>query len=141
MTHQQEAMKSTRVFLIFLSSAFNLLGTEPEQKKPYCYYSCLDGIIGAPPYWCVSSSISIGLPSPYGLGIGFAPIEFWGYFSKENPGIIGLLLLHLYYVPYANWHESGYAKKIIYSYFSKTFAAEGFMGGRTRTVFKVWDWN
>lgn len=124
-------MKKFLCFIVLITALMLRIGeAKIEQKRPWFHCSYLDGTIGVPPYWSLGCvRLAMGLPPPYGFGVGLTPMEFFGWFSTEQRGIIGLWLLNLYYVPYANWHESGYSTRIIYAYFSKPLAQEGFMGG------------
>jgi hypothetical protein len=94
--------------------------TTVYRTKGWYRVDCLTIAAGWPPVGAEVAGIAVGLPPPFGLGIGlrFADAQI----QPDNPGG-GLFALSGYYVAHAAWDDRNQARQVTY--------AEGLVGVMT----------
>lgn len=96
--------------LLLLGSLQPASATQPRAQWWY-RVEIIDVAAGWPPIGFGLARCAIGLPPPYGLGVGLELAD--GQINPWNPGL-GILALSAYYVPYAEWDALGRRQRIIY---------------------------
>ena len=106
----------------------NIAKAGKYRTKGWVYGGFTDIAFGFPPYVAFRGlSGAIGLPPPYGLGVGIAGMETFGWFASGASGgeldnmVRGFLPIYIYFIPYAKWGEKHYTRSIVYSFLSMNF--------------------